>query len=208
MAEGMLRHPPKHPHAKDLVNISRFTQSAPTSGVFRVGQLLLPPRASEKEERGKDSLACEQFCQEEAVNWRGKKLKCFFSLIDLISSQLGPLVGRSESLRTPTSSATKEMNKVMGRLRRGSSFTGGDLDNPANGGPGGSMVTPPGPGSRMKSGPEPVPSPWGGMLRPRDCSPAFTRLGNSAENSPEGSLSRWGLSKILNGFWYLRSSHG
>ena len=119
----------------------------------------------------------------------------FLSLIDC-SSQLGPLVGRSESLRTPTSSATKEMNKVMGRLRRGSSFKGDDLENFANGGPGGSMAGQ-GSGSRLKSGPVPVPSPWGGLLRPRDCSPAFTRLGNSAENSPEGSLPRYQVQSSL-----------
>ena len=98
-------------------------------------------------------------------------------------------MGRSESLRTPTSSATKEMNKVMGRLRRGSSFKGDDLENIANGGPPGLAAQSHASSSR-KSGPVPVPSPWGGLLRPRDCSPAFTRLGNSAENSPEGSLSR------------------
>jgi len=160
MAEGMLRHPPKHPHAKDLV-----------SSVW--GSYFFHPEPVKKK-KGEKILS-------RASSFAKRKLS---------TGELGPLVGRSESLRTPTSSATKEMNKVMGRLRRGSSFTGGDLDNPANGGPGGSMVTPPGPGSRMKSGPEPVPSPWGGMLRPRDCSPAFTRLGNSAENSPEGSLSR------------------
>ena len=124
-----------------------------------------------------------------------QETQMFLSLIDC-SSQLGPLVGRSESLRTPTSSATKEMNKVMGRLRRGSSFKGDDLENFANGGPGGSMAGQ-GSGSRLKSGPVPVPSPWGGLLRPRDCSPAFTRLGNSAENSPEGSLPRYQVQSSL-----------
>ena len=93
-------------------------------------------------------------------------------------------MGRSESLRTP-SSATKEMNKVMGRIRRGSSFKGDDLENFANNGGGG--VVGASSSGRTKSGPVPVPSPWGSLLKPRDCSPAFARLGNSAEDSPDGS---------------------
>ena len=154
------------------------------------GSYFFHPEPVKKKKGEKILSRASSFAKRKLSTGGEVKTQMFLSLIDFSSSQLGPLVGRSESLRTPTSSATKEMNKVMGRLRRGSSFTGGDLENFANGGQRGSMVTPPGPGSRMKSGPEPVPSPWGGVLRPRDCSPAFTRLGNSAENSPEGSLSR------------------
>ena len=49
-------------------------------------------------------------------------------------------MGRSESLKTP-SSATKEMNKVMGRIRRGSSFKGDDLENSGGGVVGGVGVS-------------------------------------------------------------------
>ena len=69
-------------------------------------------------------------------------------------------------MRTTPSSATKEMNKVMGRLRRGSSFKAEDLEGVGKGG---------------KSGPIPVPSPWASQLRTRDCSPSLE------EDSPEGS---------------------
>ena len=79
-------------------------------------------------------------------------------------------------MRTTPSSATKEMNKVMGRLRRASSFKGEDLE--------GAGTTKGG-----KTGPIPVPSPWASQLRTRDCSPSLE------EDSPEGSsftLSRSG----------------
>ena len=73
-------------------------------------------------------------------------------------------------MRTTPSSATKEMNKVMGRLRRGSSFKAEDLEGVGSSKGG-------------KSGPIPVPSPWASQLRTRDCSPSLE------EDSPEGSSS-------------------
>ena len=69
------------------------------------------------------------------------------------------------------------MNKVMGRLRRGSSFKEKDIE--------GSSAN--GVAAKGKAGPVPVPSPWGGVLKTRDCSPAC----GSGDNSPEVPPSRW-----------------
>jgi len=141
MAEGMLRHPPRHPHTKDLV-----------SSIW--GSYFYYPEPEKKK--------------------KGDKILSRGSSFAKRKQSVGEL-GRAESLRA-TSTATKEMNKVMGRLRRGSSFKEKELE--------GSSAN--GVAAKGKAGPVPVPSPWGGVLKTRDCSPAC----GSGDNSPEVPPSR------------------
>ena len=68
------------------------------------------------------------------------------------------------------------MNKVMGRLRRGSSFKEKELECSSTNGV----------AAKVRAGPVAGPSPWSGVLRTRE-SPAC----GSGDTSPEVPPSRW-----------------